>query len=120
VAGAWSWRREIVFDGPGDLRDDRPAALERRDRSQGMATSAVLGRRAGLGAVQSRIQPSSPSQIAPALVPENCSISSTSPFSNWIEVFSYGITYGYQRTSGCDVEIIRTTLVADDHGSRLA
>ncbi len=67
---------------------------------------------------------SSLSKVVAIPVPENCSISSTSPFSNWVEVFSYGITYGYQWTSGATLKVSERrswlTITARDSRDALA
>ncbi len=47
-------RLEVVLDGSCQLREDGSAPLERFDRGQRMAASAVSGERADLGAVHGR------------------------------------------------------------------
>ena len=46
--------REVVLDGPRELRKDGSASLERLDRDQGVPTSAVSGDRTDLGAIHGR------------------------------------------------------------------
>jgi len=50
-------RREIVLNGPGELREDGSPAFERLDRRQRVPASAVSGRRADLRAVRKHFHP---------------------------------------------------------------
>jgi len=81
VGGLNRWRvvqrREIVLNGPSELRQNRAAPLERLDRSQRVPASAVSGERATWEPSTAVFMPSSPPEIVVAYVPEKGFFSGT-------------------------------------------